>query len=51
MIDIGQFFSKLLISTFRRTAGNMAKREIYAKEILNDIRSGMSYSNLMTKYK
>jgi hypothetical protein len=29
----------------------MAKREIYAKEILNDIRSGMSYSNLMTKYK
>jgi hypothetical protein len=29
----------------------MTKREIYAKEILNDIRSGMDYSNLMEKYK
>jgi len=29
----------------------MEKREIQAKEILNDIRSGMDYSDLMTKYK
>jgi len=29
----------------------MAKREIYAKEILNDIRSGMDDFNLMQKYR
>ena len=29
----------------------MAKQEIYAKEILNDIRSGMDDVNLMHKYK